>query len=61
MLPKVTTTADASTTQVDATTNQVENKLHSLVCSGALSLAAAQHAEATDWVGAYERYVGPLP
>ena len=38
--------------------DQVENKLHTLVCSGALSLAAAQHAIATNWYLAYEQYVG---
>ena len=37
--------------------DQVENKLHSLVCSNALTLASAQSAIATDWWAAYETYV----
>jgi hypothetical protein len=36
----------------------IENKLHSLVCSGTLSLATAQHAIATNWWSAYLTYVG---
>lgn len=35
----------------------VENVLHGMVCAGQLSLATAQHALATDWVAAYQRYV----
>ncbi len=34
----------------------LENRLHDLVCSGRLSLVAAQQAIATNWVGAYEQY-----
>jgi hypothetical protein len=37
--------------------DQVENKLHSLVCSGALPLATAQTDIATNWWAAYETYV----
>ncbi len=40
--------------------DRLENKLHDLVCSGALSLVSAQQSEAADWVAAYVRYVGPL-
>jgi hypothetical protein len=40
------------------TKDLVENKLHSLVCSGAVSLATAQHAIATNWFTAYLSYVG---
>ena len=40
------------------TKDVLENALHELVCSGQLSLRSAQHQEATDWVGAYQRYVG---
>lgn len=36
----------------------VENRLHTLVCSGALPLTTAQHAIATDWWAAYQKYVG---
>ena len=41
--------------------DKVENKLHSLICAGQLSLAQAQYEEATNWVAAYQKYVGPLP
>ena len=37
--------------------DQVENKLHSLVCSNALTLASAQSAISTNWWAAYEKYV----
>ena len=40
------------------TKDKIENKLHDLVCSGQLSLAAAQHAIATDWWSAYQTYDG---
>jgi hypothetical protein len=43
------------------TKDVLENKLNDLVCSGKLSLAAAQAAIVTNWVRAYETYVGPLP
>jgi len=36
----------------------VENKLHTLVCGGTITLATAQHAIATNWWIAYETYVG---
>ncbi len=37
--------------------DRLENQLHDLVCSGQLSLAAAQQAIATNWVAAYQKYV----
>jgi hypothetical protein len=40
------------------TKDRLENRLHELVCGGQLSLASAQHDEATDWIAAYRRYVG---
>ncbi len=40
--------------------DRIENKLHSLICSGQISLHAAQKAIATDWVGAYRKYIGPI-
>src|SRR3954470_18487277 len=40
------------------TKDVLENRLHDLVCSHALSLPTAQHLEATDWVAAYRRFVG---
>jgi hypothetical protein len=43
------------------TKDVLENRLHSLVCAGELSLRAAQRQEATDWVSAYLRYVGRPP
>jgi Protein of unknown function (DUF3761) len=39
----------------------VENKLHTLVCGGAITLATAQRAIATNWWVAYQRYVGAVP
>jgi hypothetical protein len=39
----------------------VENKLHSLVCDGTISLATAQRAIATNWWVAYQTYVGATP
>lgn len=36
----------------------IENKLHALVCSRTISLAAAQHAIATNWWAAYLKYGG---
>ncbi|HVB41795.1 MAG TPA: DUF3761 domain-containing protein [Streptosporangiaceae bacterium] len=36
----------------------VENRLHDLVCSGQLSLAAAQYAISVNWWAAYKRYGG---
>ena len=36
----------------------LENKLHSLVCSGQITLAAAQQAISGDWGTAYAKYAG---
>lgn len=41
--------------------DKLENRLHSLVCSGRITLAQAQHAIATNWIAAYKQYVGPTP
>lgn len=41
--------------------DQLENKLHDLVCSGAITLKAAQKAISGDWISAYKAYVGPVP
>jgi hypothetical protein len=43
------------------TKDVLENRLHDLVCAGQVSLAYAQHIEATNWVAAYKRYVGGTP
>jgi hypothetical protein len=47
-------------TSVTNSKDVLENRLNDLVCSGQLTLAAAQEAIATDWVSAYETYVGSL-
>lgn len=36
----------------------LENKLKRMVCAAEISLGEAQKAIATDWVGAYRKYVG---
>jgi Excalibur calcium-binding domain len=41
--------------------DQVENKLHSLICGGTISLATAQRAIASNWWTAYQTYVGGAP
>jgi len=41
------------------TKDLVEVKLHSLVCSGSLSLKSAQKSIATDWWASYQKYVLP--
>lgn len=38
--------------------DHLENRLHELVCSGRMSLDEAQHAIATNWISAYQQYVG---
>jgi len=38
--------------------DKLENKLHQMVCKGEIDLKMAQHAIATDWIGAYRKYVG---
>lgn len=43
------------------TKDVLENRLHELVCADRLSLASAQHQEASNWVAAYRRYVGAPP
>ena len=37
--------------------DSLENTMHRLVCSGAISLRAAQHVFAANWIAGYERYV----
>lgn len=41
--------------------DELENKLHELVCAGKLPIQQAQQEIAQDWIGAYQKYVGPLP
>jgi hypothetical protein len=40
--------------------DKLENRLHSLVCSGQLSLKSAQRAIRGNWTKAYRKYVGAL-
>lgn len=40
------------------TKDRLEDRLHDLVCDGSLPLATAQQAIATDWITAYQQYVG---
>ena len=35
----------------------LENTMHELVCSGAISLRAAQHVFTSNWIGGYKKYV----
>ena len=37
--------------------DQLENKMHSLVCSGAISLVAAQKVFMTNWIAGYQKYI----
>jgi len=38
--------------------DQLENKIHSLVCSGALTLAEGQKVFMINWILGYQKYVG---
>ncbi len=38
--------------------DKLENTLHNLVCDGKLDYRTAQQAVATDWIAAYQKYVG---
>jgi len=42
------------------TKDRLEDRLRKLVCAGKVPLATAQYEIATDWISAYNRYVGPL-
>ena len=41
--------------------DKLENKLHALVCAGAVTLADAQSQISRDWIAAYRKYIGPSP
>jgi hypothetical protein len=43
------------------TKDKLENKMHGLICKGKLDLKQAQDEIAKDWIGAYKKYIGPLP
>jgi hypothetical protein len=42
------------------TKDKLEDRLHSLVCTGKVPLGDAQKAITQDWVAAYRTYVGPV-
>ena len=41
--------------------DRLETRLHWLVCHRGIPLATAQRALASDWIAAYQRYIGPTP
>jgi hypothetical protein len=38
--------------------DKLENRLHTLICNGSVDLKTAQHEIATDWIAAYQKYIG---
>jgi len=38
--------------------DKLENKMHSMVCSGILDLKTAQDEISSDWISAYKKYIG---
>jgi hypothetical protein len=40
--------------------DRLENRLHVLVCAGRLPIEQAQREIASDWIAAYDKYVGRL-
>ncbi len=50
----------AATTFVNSK-DSLENRLNDLVCSGQVTLLAAQLAISSNWVTAYQKYMGTLP
>jgi len=40
------------------TKDRLEDRLHALVCAGRLPVEQAQHEISTDWIAAYQKYVG---
>jgi hypothetical protein len=41
--------------------DKLENRMHKLICDGKLDIKQAQDEIAKDWIGAYAKYVGPVP
>lgn len=41
--------------------DRLEDRLHALVCNGKIPITQAQQAISRDWIGAYRRYIGPVP
>jgi hypothetical protein len=52
--PQAYTGRDWSATKKD----RLENKLHSLICSGEISIEDAQREISTNWIEAYKKHVG---
>ena len=40
--------------------DKLENKLHLLICSGQITLKAAQQAFAVNWISGYKKYIGAI-
>jgi hypothetical protein len=40
--------------------DKLEDRLHAMVCAGQIKLEEAQHAVSSDWIAAYQKYVGPV-
>lgn len=38
--------------------DRLENKLHQMVCDGIITLEQAQKEISTDWIAAYQKYIG---
>lgn len=43
------------------TKDKLENRMHKLICDGKLDIRQAQEEIAKDWIGAYAKYIGPVP
>jgi hypothetical protein len=41
--------------------DQLENRLHSMICSGQITLVQAQNAIAHNWIGAYQQVISKTP
>jgi len=41
--------------------DRLEYRLYRMVCDGQVPLVTAQEAIATNWIAAYQRWIGPLP
>lgn len=41
--------------------DKLEDRLHALVCAGTVPLREAQEALRSDWIAAFQKYIGPTP
>jgi hypothetical protein len=41
--------------------DKLENRLHKLVCDGTVTLPTAQREISSDWIKAYQKYIGAKP